>query len=102
MLVYVAVRWLSLVVVSGAYSLLQCECFSLQWLLLLQSTGSRRAGFSSCGTQAQLLRGMCDLFGPGLEPLSPALAGVFLTPAPPGKSPCSSFLKKYLFGCVGS
>ena len=27
--------------------------FSLQWLLLLQSTGSRRAGFSSCGTWAQ-------------------------------------------------
>ena len=25
----------------------------IQWLLLLQSTGSRRAGFSSCGTQAQ-------------------------------------------------
>ena len=26
--------------------------FSLLWLLLLQSTGSRRAGFSSCGSQA--------------------------------------------------
>ena len=24
-----------------------------QWLLLLQSTGSRRAGFSSCGTRVQ-------------------------------------------------
>ena len=27
--------------------------FSLQWLLLLRSTGSRCAGFSSCGTWAQ-------------------------------------------------
>ena len=27
--------------------------FSLRWLLLLRSTGSRRAGFSSCGSQAQ-------------------------------------------------
>ena len=40
---------------------------------------------SSCGTQAQLLCGMWDLPGPGLEPVSPALAGRFLTTAPPGK-----------------
>ena len=42
---------------------------------------------SSCGARAQLLRGMWDLPGPGLEPVSPALAGGFLTTAPPGKSP---------------
>ena len=29
--------------------------FSLRWLLLLQSTGSRHVGFSSCGTRAQEL-----------------------------------------------
>ena len=29
---------------------------------------------------------MWDLPGPGLEPMSPALAGRFLTTAPPGKS----------------
>ena len=29
---------------------------------------------------------MWDLSGPGLEPVSPALAGGFLTTAPPGKS----------------
>ena len=40
---------------------------------------------SSCGSQAQLLRGMWDLPGPGLEPVSPALAGRFSTTAPPGK-----------------
>ena len=40
---------------------------------------------SSCGAWAQLLCGMWDLAGPGLEPVSPALAGGFLTTAPPGK-----------------
>ena len=40
---------------------------------------------SSCGSQAQLLRGMWDLPRPGLEPMSPALAGRLSTTAPPGK-----------------
>ena len=40
---------------------------------------------SSCGSRAQLLRGMWDLPRPGLEPVSPALAGGFSTTAPPGK-----------------
>ena len=86
-----------LVAASTGYSSLQCAGFSLRWLLLLQSTGSRHAGFSSCGSwalerrlsscgaQAQLLRGMWDLHRRALEPVSPALAGGFLTTAPPGK-----------------
>ena len=40
---------------------------------------------SRCGSRAQLLRGMRDLPRPGLEPLSPALAGRLPTTAPPGK-----------------
>ena len=40
---------------------------------------------SSCGSQAQLVCGMWDLPRPGLEPVSPALAGRFSTTAPPGK-----------------
>ena len=40
---------------------------------------------SSCGSRAQPLRGMWDLPRPGLEPVSPALAGRFSTTAPPGK-----------------
>ena len=47
--VFVAAHGLSLVVVSGGYSSLGCVGFSLQWLLLFQSMGSRCAGFSSCG-----------------------------------------------------
>ena len=40
---------------------------------------------SSCGSRAQLLRGMWDLPRPGHELVPPALAGGFLTTAPPGK-----------------
>ena len=102
--VFVAVRGLSLVAASRGYFLLQCAGFSLQWLLLcaehrlwarvsavvarrLSSCGSRALEhrLSSCGTWAQLLRSMWDLPGPGLEPVSPALAGRFLTTVPPGK-----------------
>ena len=75
--VFVAVRRLSLVAASGSYSSLWCTGFSLRWLLLLQSMGSRRMGFSSCGSRAvehrlsscdvrvSLLHGMWDLPGPG-------------------------------------
>ena len=40
---------------------------------------------SNCGSRAQVLCGMWDLPRPGLEPVSPALAGRFSTTAPPGK-----------------
>ena len=40
---------------------------------------------SNCGSRAQLLRGMWDRPRPGLEPMSPALAGRLSTTAPPGK-----------------
>ena len=40
---------------------------------------------SSCGSRAQLLRGVWDPPRPGLEPVSPALAGRLSTTAPPGK-----------------
>ena len=57
--IFVAVRRLSLVAVSGGYSSLRCAGFSLRWLLLLWSTDSRRTGsvvvahgLSSRGTRA--------------------------------------------------
>ena len=46
---------------------------------LVVEHGLQARGLSSCGTRALLLRGMWDLPGPGLEPVSPALAGGFLT-----------------------
>ena len=45
----------SLVVASGGYSSLRCAGFPLRWLLLLQSTGSRRVGFSSCGSRSSVV-----------------------------------------------
>ena len=60
---------------------------------------SHYRGLSCCGAQApdaqaqqpwlraQLPRGMRDLPRPGLEPMSPALAGRLSTTAPPGKPP---------------
>ena len=56
---------------------------------------TRRLG--SCGSRAQLLRGMWDPPRPGLEPVSPALAGRLSTTAPPGK-PLDSSLDGHL-GC---
>ena len=49
---------------------------------------------SSCGSRAQLLRSMWDLPRPGLESMSPALAGGFSTTAPPGK-PQKFYFNRY-------
>ena len=46
---------------------------------------------SSCSTRAQLLHGVCDLPGPGIEAVFPALAGGFLATVPRGKSQGCSF-----------
>ena len=93
-----------LVAASGGLSLLRCAGFLLWRLLLLQSTGSRCAGLSSCGSwspkcklsscgaRAQLLHGTWDPPRPGLKPVSPKLAGRLLTTAPPGK-PCTTSIK---------
>ena len=48
---------------------------------------------SSCGSRAYLLRGMWDLHRPGLESVSPELAGRFSTTVPPGKPPNSIFYR---------
>ena len=73
-------RGLSLVAVSGSYSSLQCMGFSLRWLLLLQSAGSRHTGFSSSVVVAHRLScsAACgNLPGPRVEPVCPVLAGGF-------------------------
>ena len=62
--------WASVVV---AHRLSSCGSWALEHRL------------SSCGARVQFLCSMWDLPRPGLEPVSPALAGRFLTTAPPGK-----------------
>ena len=52
-------------------------------LVVEQRLQTRR--LSNCGSRAQPLCGMWDLPGPGLEPVSPALAGGLPTTVPPGK-----------------
>ena len=68
--------------------------FLIAVLFLLWSAGSRVYRFNSvvpglqrasCGTQVQLVHGMSDHLGSGIELMSPALAGGFLTAAPPGR-----------------
>ena len=53
----------------------------------LSRCGSRALehGLSSCGAQAWLPCDMCDLSESVSEPISPALAGGFLTLEPPGE-----------------
>ena len=82
--VFVSVRGLSLVVASGDHSSSRCAGLSLSWPLLAEHRLQTRR-LSNCGSRAQLLRGTWDLPKPGLEPVSPALAGRLSTPAPPGK-----------------
>ena len=55
----------------------------------LFSWGSRALEhrLSSCGTWAELLQGLWDLPGPGIELMFLALAGGFLTTGPPEKPP---------------
>ena len=91
--VFVAVHGLSLVAASGGYVLLWCVRFSLRGFsccgaraLGAQASVVVARGLSSCGAWALSLRGMWDLPGPGIEPMSPALTGGFLTIVPPGKS----------------
>ena len=54
-ILFIIIFWLCwvLVAASRGYSSLRCAVFSLRWLLLLRSMGSRPAGFSSCGARAQ-------------------------------------------------
>ena len=86
-------RGLSLVAASGGTlrcgaQVSHCGGFSCCKARALGAWASVDAahGVSSCGAQAQLLCGMWDLPGPGIEPVFPALAGRFLTIMPPGKS----------------
>ena len=89
--VFVSVRGLSLVVASGGHSSSRCAGLSLSQPLVAEHRLQTRR-LSNCGSRTQLLRGMWDLPRPGLEPVSPALAGRFSTTAPLGKRPPPSFL----------
>ena len=90
--VFLSVRGLSLVAVSGGHSSSRCTGLSPIAASLVAEHRLQTHRLSSCGSRAQLLRRMWDLPRPGLEPVSPALAGRFLTTAPPGKPQQNSIL----------
>ena len=56
------------------------------WLLIAVTSLIAVHGRNSCGARVQLPRGMWNLPGPEIKPMSPALAGRFLTTGPAGKS----------------
>ena len=85
--VSVAARGLSLVAASGGRARALGTWASAVMMLGLSSCGTWALDcrLSSCGARAQPLRGTWDPPGPGLEPVSSALAGGLSTTAPPGK-----------------
>ena len=89
--VFIAACGLSVVAASGGYSSLWCTGLGTRASVFvaygLSSCGLQalECRLSSCVAWALLLCSTWDLPGPGLEPVSPALAGGFLTTAPPGK-----------------
>ena len=99
---------LSLVAASKDSSWMRCAGFSLQ------SIGSGYTGFSSCsswalewklsscGAGALMLWSVWNLPGPGMEPVSSALAGGLLTTVPPGESWLQFYiwLSSYIFMMV--
>ena len=82
--------WLHWVFIAVRGLLSSCSEWGLLFVAvrgLLIAVGSLVAEhrLSSCGTRAQLLCSMWNPPGPGLKPMSPALAGRLPTTAPPGK-----------------
>ena len=95
LLIYFWLCWLSVsvcglspVAADRGYSPVEVLGFSLRRRLSLWSPGPGLHGLQdySHGGQVQLLCGMWPLPRPGIKPMSPVLAGGFLTSEPPGKS----------------
>ena len=72
--VFVAASGPSLAVASGG-----CSLVAVHGLLTAVASPAAKHRLSSCGPWAQLLQGMWDLPRLGIEPVSPVLAGRFLT-----------------------
>ena len=59
----------------------------LEWVATASSAVIAAREHNSCGAQAELPFGMWALFPSEIESVSPALAGGFFTPEPPGTPP---------------
>ena len=87
---------LSPVAASRGHSSSRCAGLSLSRPLLLAEHRLQTRRLSSCGSRAYLLRGMWGPPRPGLEPVSPALAGRLSTTAPPGKPLFFCFVNRFI------
>ena len=85
---YTGSSWLhvlSLIAASRGYPPVPAQGLLIAAASLVAEHGLLTRRLSSCGARALLLCGMCDLPGAGIEPMSPALAGGFLTTGSPGE-----------------
>ena len=86
-----------LLAAGSGHRLRGCRLWTQAQWLPAPDTGSGAAGsghrLRGCGAQAWLSCGVWDPPGPGIEPVSPALAGRFFTTEPLGK-PLNSCLTK--------
>ena len=96
--IFVAARDFSAWHRVGATLQLQSKGLSLRWFPLLGSTDSRTRGPRCCGMRASLLCWTWNLYGSGIEPMTPASAGRFFTTEPP-ELPCS-FMFSFNPSCV--
>ena len=75
---------------SGGYSLVAVSRLLIAVASLVAEhglyAGAPELRLSRCDARTQLSCGVWDLPRLGIEPMSPALAGEFLTAGPPGKS----------------
>ena len=74
---------------EGATPELRCAGFSLQWLSRRsgQALGAQASVVATCGLVVAPQELSCpEACGPGIKPMSPALAGGFLSTLPLGKS----------------
>ena len=84
--VFTAACELSLVVAIRGYSQGAMQGLLIAVASLVVEHGLWAHGLSSCTLQAWLTFGKWDIPRSGIKPMSAALAGRFLTTAPPGKS----------------
>ena len=71
------------------------------WALTTWASVVAACGLSSCSSRALLLHIMWDLPRSGIEPVSPELAGLFLTIRPPEKARYSYSFFSFFFLLVG-
>ena len=85
-LFFILIFWLCWVSVAQSSCHEQGLFFSAVLRLLVAAASLVAELRLSCGARVWLLRGMWSLPGSGIQPVSSALAGRFLSTGPPGKS----------------